>query len=345
MDGRAVTGRRDPDIERARVRADASDWLALLHSDDRTPELEARFRTWLEADPAHAEGFDAVTRTWELMGPAGEALRAEQQRRRRFTRSLILVCAACLMVVVTAVGWLGLAPPRTLETKRGEQRTVVLSDGSRVSLNTDTKVVVRYQRHHRLIRLEHGEAAFEVAHDQKRPFVVTAAGEDVTAVGTSFMVRLLKADGLSVTLTEGRLKLAPAVLRDAPTSATPVVLQAGQRWTPRQGVSRLDPAVVDASSAWRRGELVFKDTPLPDAIAEMNRYGRAPILLQVAHAGDFRISGIFRFDDSLLFARALAGLYGLDVQAGADAIRIQGAPQPQNNSSDEVQIHSSASSP
>ena len=347
MDGRAVTGHSsERDFERAGVGEAAGDWLALLHSDDRTPELEAQFRAWLEADPEHAEAFDAITRTWELIGPAGKALRRAETLRKVFARSLAVACVVAVAVTIMIVGGFGLAPARTLETKRGEQRTVVLNDGSRVALNTDTKVIVRYQPHHRLVRLEHGEAAFDVAHDRSRPFVVTAAGEEVTAVGTSFTVRLLKADDLSVTLTEGRLKLAPVVALGVPgAKVAHITMQAGQRWTPRQGVARLDPALVDASSAWRRGELVFKDTPLPEAIAEMNRYGHSPILLQVSRAEDFRISGIFRFDDSLMFARALAGMYGLDVEPGRDAIRILGEPQPQNNSSAEVQIRGAASSP
>jgi transmembrane sensor len=326
----------DPEFDAERVRKDASDWLVVLRSSARSPEMEAEFRDWLQADPTHGEAFFGVTRTWELLGAAGEELRTAQRGQRMRRRVLASAVAACVVAAVGVGAWLAVTPVQTFETRHGEQRTVRLSDGSRLALNTDTKVVVRFLPHRRSLRLDRGEAAFDVAHDASRPFVVTAGRESVTAVGTSFTVRMLSGPDLSVTLAEGRLKLTPAVAAEA-ASAPPVLMHAGQRWTPARGVSTLEQGDLDEASAWRRGEVVFNDISLAEAVKEMNRYSAARIFLDVSRAEEFKISGIFRLDDGAAFAKTLAGLYGLTVEERDSAIHIVGEPRPQINFEGQVQ--------
>jgi transmembrane sensor len=114
-------------------------------------------------------------------------------------------------------------------------------------------------------------------------------------------------------------------------------MRAGQRWTPVRGVSTLNPGDVEEASAWRRGEIVFDETSLAEAVKEMNRYNAARICLDVSRAEDFKISGIFRLDDGAAFARTLAGLYGLTVEERDSAIHIVGEPRPPINFEGQVQ--------
>jgi transmembrane sensor len=333
MDGQAVT--RYPDdlgAELDPVREAAGEWLSLLHSGEDDPALEAGFRDWLDADEGHRAAFMAMTSTWEMLGAAGEQWQAAERRRGQRRRVLAGAVAVSVAVAAGLGQWLMTDRAEVFETRHGEQRTAMLADGSRLVLNTDSRVVVRYAAHRRAISLERGEAAFDVAHDTTRPFVVTAGREDVVAVGTSFTVRMENSLDPRVTLMEGRLKLVAA--NDRSGGGQAVMLHAGQRWSPGQGISTLAPGETEASGAWRRGEVVFDNTPLPEAVREMNRYSAAPILLDVVRAENFRISGVFRLEDGPVFAHTLAGLYGLTAEERDGAIHILG--EPQNNFSGKV---------
>src|SRR3546814_4203377 len=80
-------------------------------------------------------------------------------------------------------------PPQRYATAIGQQHDVALEDGSRVRLDTNSALVVRYSRKHRDVVLERGRAQFDVAHAPQRPFTVHAGPGTVRAVGTQFQVR------------------------------------------------------------------------------------------------------------------------------------------------------------
>jgi transmembrane sensor len=214
-------------------------------------------------------------------------------------------------------------------TKVGEQRLVVLEDGSRMLLNTDTRLRVDFGSTQRTVEVRDGEAFFEVAKDARRPFVVRVAGTEVVAVGTAFAVRYAPAaraaDELTVTLVEGHVNVRPASrkARDALAPERPVSMKAGDRLLlDRQRRDAVDPVVarldrpdVQRVMAWKRSETVFDDTSLADAVAEMNRYNRTPIvLLDGLRSSDLRISGLYRTDDCIGFANAVAALHGLSLR-------------------------------
>ena len=105
--------------------------------------------------------------------------------------------------------------------------------------------------------------------------------------------------------------------------AGPVVMQAGERMRLVQANGRLNgPATqqvdrprIEQMVAWTRNEAVFDDVSLLDAVTEMNRYSRTPIvLLGDASLSQLRVSGLYRTGDSAGFARAVASLHGLVVR-------------------------------
>ncbi len=132
------------------------------------------------------------------------------------------------------------------------------------------------------------------------------------------------ADELTVTLVEGQVNVRPAGLRtgDALAPERAVPMKAGERLLLDRTahgavapvVARLDRPDVQRVMAWKRSETVFDDTSLADAVAEMNRYNRTPItLLDGLEASGLRVSGLYRTDDSIGFANAVAALHGLNV--------------------------------
>jgi len=103
---------------------------------------------------------------------------------------MFLAAAACIALLMVVVGfaWLKLRDP-IYRTAIGEQQTVTLNDGTRITLNTDTQLVVSYRQTERHIRLDHGEAMFEVAKQPQRPFIVQVGDQQVRALGITFIVR------------------------------------------------------------------------------------------------------------------------------------------------------------
>jgi transmembrane sensor len=336
---------QEPPKPSATVRAQAAVWVARLHGPKRTQEVEMGLRRWLAESPEHAAAFELLTDTWEKSA----RLRRRPTERRvshklaGFTLSLSRAAlAAAAVAAITVLGTvLYLRSDDAVVTAVGEQRTLTLEDGTRMYLNTDTRAVVHYSRAQREVRLDRGEALFEVAKNPQWPFVVKVGDRQVKALGTVFIVRR---DGgkLAVTLVEGKVAVSSvdgaaddslAHLPSAPERADPqlsaadlVTLSAGQRLTVASSeAARIDLPRLDRVTAWQRGQVAFDNTALTDAVAEMNRYSTARLVVENPEAARISISGIFRAGDSANFAEALARTYGLQVRHEGRDVILAGA--------------------
>jgi transmembrane sensor len=323
------------------IAAEAAVWIARLHGPSRTKQMEQEFRVWQATSAAHREVFERCTDVWQDIPRIGlvaayEGLaseRAASARSRRGVREAawrwITASAVAGAIAVGAVLALHWHDENAYRTNVGEQRLVVLEDGSRMLLNTDTQLRVDFASAQRTVEVRSGEAFFEVTKDPRRPFVVRIAGSEVVAVGTAFSVRYAPvaqtADELVVTLVEGQVnvRLAGGNASDAIAPEQPVLMKAGDRLLlDRQPdhevskvVARLDRPNIERVMAWKRSETIFDDTSLADAVAEMNRYNRTPIvLLDGLGSAGLRVSGLYHTSDSAGFANAVAALHGLNVR-------------------------------
>lgn len=301
------------------VRAEAAVWVARLHSSNRSRELEAGLRNWLKADAAHARAFELATEAWEIGGALpGAALprMAHAFEEQAFQRrpAAHLATAAALLLAVVGVLWYANSSDPPIATTVGEQRMLTLDDGSRIFLNTDTRLRVHETADERRVQLESGEAMFDVAKDPQRPFIVTAGDRQVVALGTSFVVRR-ESQQLTVTLLEGKVAVSPSVavqVKAAQQAAEKTVLTPGQRLViANSQPPHLDAPQLEEVTAWRRGEVILDNTRLQDAVEEMNRYSAVKLAIDDAVAAEIRISGIFRAGDSTRFAQAVGEAYHL----------------------------------
>jgi len=315
------------------IAADAAVWVARLHGADRSSAMERDCLAWLAASEEHRLAFERCTEVWQevprvkLDDAYGAAAGIAAARsswhapafRGRVASALALVGLVTLGTVVLQQ-WL---TRDAYSTSIGEEQLLVLDDGTRMSLNTSTRVRVELSAAQRSVTVEAGEALFEVARDAERPFVVRAGGSEVVALGTVFSVRLGgpgagAGDALTVALMEGSVSVraaAHAASGEAGVLA-PVLMQPGQRMRlATAGGAQLDQPRMEPLVAWKRGEAVFDDVALEEAVAEMNRYSRTPIVLVGGSAvAARRISGHFRTGDSAGFAQAVAALHGLAVR-------------------------------
>lgn len=185
-----------------------------------------------------------------------------------------------------------------------------LADGSRIDLNTDSRLVVSLAARVRDIQLDRGEAFFQVAKDHARPFVVHAGSYRVIAVGTAFSVRI-EGERIGVAVTQGRVR----VERD--TDAQPTFVSAGQVATAGPRAATVRPAAgeeLDTMLSWRDGLLVFNNRPLGQVAAEFNRYNRRQLVVDPS-AVRVRIDGSFKANNLDGFVRLLGQGFGVKASA------------------------------
>jgi len=320
------------------IATEAADWYARLRAQN-VSELDAvRFRAWIAGDPARRREFEAIDEFWEDLGAienSPEVLRerAAIARRRALpcklsaersastrvhTRKIYWAAAAAMLLVTVTVFLMQQQTAGRYITSVGEQRTVPLADGSVVTLNTSTEIRLHYSPDRRGVDLVSGQANFEVAKDASRPFVVTAGGSEVRAVGTQFDV-YKTADKVTVTLIEGKIAVKET---PGPAGAAPgeINLSAGEQlsYIMKTGSVQRGSADLPRASAWRARKLDFSDTPLPDAIAEANRYSPIKVELRAPELEKARISGSFEAGKNELFVEGLQSYFKLNIEREGD---------------------------
>lgn len=304
--------------------AEASVWIARLHGPNRTPAMENGFRRWLATSSAHARGFEIATEAWDDSRNLARVVQWESNVPKAIRlRSVAAMAAVAMIAVLGAIFYFGFAG---VSTNRGEQRQLTLEDGTRIFLNTATHIVVHYNDKERRVQLSEGEALFEVAKRPEWPFLVEVGDHQVRALGTSFVIRR-DDQRTSVTLIEGKVSVAPTPLKVA-RSGTPTT---GQTLTPGERLTFktfappiIDRPVLNVVIAWRRGQVVLDDTPLSEAVHEMNRYSFVSLAIAHPETANLRVSGLFQAGDSESFATAVAQTYGLEVVKDPKQILLVG---------------------
>jgi transmembrane sensor len=214
-------------------------------------------------------------------------------RRRSWRLGGAAIAAAIVLGVALILGprIVERLDPNLISTGIGEQRRVVLADGSAVELNTRTRIRVKLSDAAREVQLIEGEAFFDVAKDPSRAFRVLSDTAVVRALGTQFNV-YRRSHGTTVAVVEGRVAVDPA---DAGSAApAPLEVAAGQVvQVDRRKV--IQPVVTKpaVSVAWRQHRLIFEDETLEIVIAELNRYNTKPLAIADPSLATLRISGVF----------------------------------------------------
>lgn len=229
--------------------------------------------------------------------------RSVRKRHGVVTRMSLAVAATVAAIAIGTAWVLWQQPPQTLfQTAIGERASVELPDGSSLELNSNSLARVDYDEGARVIRLERGEAFFEVQRDAHRPFWVVAGDSWVRAVGTAFNV-YIRPTGVRVTVSEGTVKVAAAApagsnmpsdqqLADGAIS----VLTAGQQVDVSRGateVRSLEPTALTRSVAWRSGTLYFENARLGEVADELMRYTTLEIVIEDDSLRELPVGGTF----------------------------------------------------
>jgi transmembrane sensor len=327
-----MRGTRQPQEEAVpseELRAEAAAWIAQLHDEQRSPDLEARVHAWLGESENHRRAFNRMTLVWERTGQIrlrarDDTLATRSGRRARLTPWAAALAASLLLAVVVAAvyHW----RDNALVTGVGQQDVRLLPDGTRVVLNTNTRIEVNYDERARRVRLIRGEARFDVSKRPTWPFLVNVNGQEIRALGTSFIVRSDSQD-LSVTLVEGQISVTPIARYDEAPAPDPQVLRPGQRLVFSQHhAPAVDLPELTRITAWERGRVEFDDTPLKDAANEMNRYTTTHVTVPDPEVAQLRVGGAFRAGDSDEFVKVVTAAFGLRADRnGGDTVLSRSA--------------------
>lgn len=235
-----------------------------------------------DCEQAIEAGRDLLKSLFPLPPPRGKRRRRPVKEGRRLLGTLAIAALAC------GLWWLDPAYRQEhYATAVGERREVLLADGSRLTLDTASRVDVAWHLRSRQATLEAGRVRFAVAPATYRPFEVAAGDSRVRVVGTVFDVRH-EAGQVAVSVIEGRVRVG---LRQAPEA---LLLVRGEQVVNRGAeLGLVQPSDPEAVVAWTAGQLVFERTPLREALAELQRYRERPIHLHGEAVGGLEISGVF----------------------------------------------------
>ncbi|HEX7886775.1 MAG TPA: FecR domain-containing protein, partial [Phenylobacterium sp.] len=227
--------------------------------------------------------------------------------------------AASVAVAVGIASWPP-APIETYATAAGQTRQLTLADGSKVWLNANSRMDVRFERRARRIQMAEGEAAFDVTHDPHRPFLIDTGDHEVRVVGTEFNLRQ-RAGDFALTVRRGVVEVRPS---GAPNTA-PTRVAAGQRLTHKGGApaASLTATLPDAAFAWTHGQLVYSDAPLDEVAMDLSRSLGTPIRIADPAAGRIRFTGVLTLDDTDAVLRRLEAFAPVRAERGAQGVVLR----------------------
>ncbi len=331
-----------------KITNEARAWFIEIHYGEKTPDRQQRFEDWLAKDPRHPKSYNEVKDFMQktevftsdplcqkkyhdllpeklrepnssaenivaFKQPTREARqptpKAPFYRRRFFLGSMAASIFLLLSVSVVSQYFLS---ANIYQTAIGEQKTVVLADGSTVKLNTNTKIDVDFSALNRSVTLEHGQAYFIVAKDRQRPFIVHFDKGTVTALGTEFDI-YNKGPEVIVSLVEGTVKVhslpsQPALTGKAPeieTAPEDIIMVAeddrisgAQITLSAQNISPVIKTDNKLINAWQQKKMIFRDKTLAYILTEINRYSTQKIILGQPELADEVISGVFPTESS-----------------------------------------------
>jgi len=345
------------------IKDEAVDWLIRLDG-DQPPDDQAlvELQEWRDRSPRHREQLSQLAVMWDNLNVLTELAvpLAEPERRQRkepwfaSPQSFFpaaAVTAALIAAVLLAFQFVPGAIDQTngvYTTAIGQQSQIILADGSRLELNTNSEIRVAYGEQYRDIYLVHGEAHFDVAKNKDKPLRVLAGRGRVQAIGTAFSV-YLQGQNVRVTVTEGRVSLAGAheeplsndgllavdflnqqgQLIESQSMADLGTLIAGQGATIKslpsstgtiESVTVLEDVKIygrdelNQRLSWRQGLLVFTGETLEQVVEEISRYTTVAIEIPEVEVRAIRVGGQFAVGDTEMMLNALEDTFALRIE-------------------------------
>lgn len=336
---------------------EASEWIARMDKGLANADAEALL-AWMRADSRNEEQLLKMARVWDKMDalarlselfphPSGTgAVSVRRMSRLSAIAASFIVVISGFVMTAAIMNPGNEAPSPTLasavaayETAIGGISTIELPDGSLLTLNTNTRVVVSFDEMRRIVQLKRGEMHIDVAHDPTRPLSVVAAGRIVQAVGTAFSVNIDAARRVEVLVDDGRVQVG--VLEQGASEAgqgvtlgsiegQSLLIAQGERVLLNAGdedVEALEPEEVEVQLSWLNGNLIFRGESLETAVAEVGRYTAVEFVITDEALEQVRVAGLFKAGDVAGFLSTLEANFDIVYQRADDETILLSAEQ------------------
>lgn len=303
---------------------EAAEWFAKRQGQTHSAEQEDIFQQWLHASSANTLAYEQCKMLWqmslELVEDNDIQNELSQAKNGKAVHHPVLKVAAAIFLLISIALISNFFLPDKYQTSIGEQRVVVLPDGSTAILNTDTSISVKFDEGQRYIKLNHGEAYFDVIPDKSRSFEVQVEQRIVKAIGTQFNVSVLD-DEVNVAVLEGVVVVNDeATIFDESTNFVELEQGEGILFTAENTITEVDRIDMEQVAAWRERKLYFKSAKLFQAVAQYNRYTDIKIKIIDSAIGNEKISGVFNIDDMDSFIFAIETAFDVYVIRNKDGI-------------------------
>jgi transmembrane sensor len=298
----------------------AADWVARLSGQPGEADWLA-FEAWLGGGDERRAAYDQALRLSLTVDREAVALAGRLAEEPVVRRSAPMLWGAGLMTMVAvAVTFAALHPQpeskaTVYATAKGERRDIVLADGTRIALSTDSRLSVIMRPDRRELTLASGEAAFKVVHDPARPFVVHVGDRVLRDIGTEFDA--VRRDGLiTVAVREGMV-----AMERPDDSRRRVTLGPGSRAEHREGTQEVMVLAANAEDAfsWRSGRLIYRDRPLAEVVEDLNRYGDNQVKA-VGRAATLRFTGVLTIDNQAAMVQRLKSILPVTTTSRKDGV-------------------------
>lgn len=331
----------------------AADYTARAFSGNASEQDRLSLNLWLPESDEHREEYQGVLDVWTLVGGLSDRVNEMEQIAKpggqKWRGIAPWALAACLLLGITvffvAPGpdhLKGAQPSYSYMTSTGERKEIALEDGTRITLNTNSRVLVDFTHQKRRLVLERGEVLLNVAKDAGRPFVVSAGSRAITVLGTTFNVHKVGFD-LHIGVVEGAVAVHHSELPISsgtdmaallPEESVPpggsvdaYQISAGTRAT-FSGIFATDTSQVRVAKIeqlnkfpyWHRGTLLFNNQPLYEVVRSLNRYTQKKVFIESAEIMELRISGMFQIDQIESNLHKLESLFPIQVTTYEDRL-------------------------
>lgn len=341
----------------------AAQFTARLYLQRLLTKDQDKLSQWVNESRQNRDEFEAFNDIWDNLGELAEyqeelLLDTPKKPSRRVATYAAVAASLIFGISIAAVKYWGagdVAPPRNLvvyNTVAGQQQAIKLADGSSVTLNTNSRLIVDFSEKTRRVVLERGEALFDVASNPSRLFSVDTGTRAVTVLGTKFNLQKLNFS-LQLAVLEGVVavhrpedrvsgqtaitELHPKADKVRGLNEDQYLLRAGTE-AYFSGTHGASDSIVDVrpledaneDPLWTRGYVRFKDQPLLQVVRELNRYSKRKILIEDDRIINVRVSGLFKVAELDRVLNRFERLFGLQVTSFPDRVVLVSAAQPES---------------
>lgn len=324
-----------------KLREVAIGWFIQLKDADADDPLRSKFEQWLMANVAHQQAYADVANVWASFdSPHDLAKLADTADQDAFFQKSVqskkiknAIAGAVAAVAISVGGWLAFqtwqAQPvmqMVAQVAVGQVQSQRLQDGTLMTMNTGTDIEVTYYRDRRLVTLKRGEAIFEVARDEARPFIIDSGKAKITVLGTRFAVnRLTKL--VRVSVDHGTVKVEPQHAGDA-TQTNALILHDGEVAEVKQDATKPVRSHHQASDAFafEKGMVVFEQADLDEIAETLSRYRKLPLVAEKSAPQQVHISSMLKTSAIETFIHQMPEIAPVHIVATPTATLIKSKP-------------------